>query len=388
VTMTPGDEWVVELGAILDVDPFTSTAVVPAGLVGEVTKITVTALNAASVQFPFEVPVQVMISGANKETVDATWSGEGVYEARGVYEATYTPKAAGTDHVEVYVDGNRLLAGPYTSEVAPLSGDLVVIVSITGTGDAPSDGLPVELYQAGDSNPVLFMTDTTDIDGEATFTDIDFANYVVHLPKRDFDMTFQEGNPPREDPMTQPVTHDEEDETVTFYAVTESIPSLARVYRVQDGGTGNAFQYIVGGRSWNSAQNQVQSDYLLGVGGHLATIIDAQENAFVAEFFIVSPELCPYETNPNKCKYQGWIGLTDNEVEGEYKWVTNNDLVTFFAWPGWENEMGVEPEDPKENKDHVEIDLTGTWGIVNGASSTNEGYFVEYEVEWPDTPPF
>jgi hypothetical protein len=204
--------------------------------------------------------------------------------------------------------------------------------------------------------------------------DIDFGEYVVHLPKRDFDVSFQS--------MTQTVTHDEAPETVTFSGTTASLPSDVRVWRVRQGGSGNAFQYVVGGRSWTSAQNQVRDDVLLGVNGHLATITSADENLFVAEFFTLSPNLCPYETNPNKCKYKGWIGLTDEAQEGVWEWVTG-EPTSFFGWPG-----GVEPEDKKGNLDHAEINLEGIWTIVNGASSTNEGYFVEFEVEWPLTPPF
>ena len=38
-------------------------------------------------------------------------------------------------------------------------------------------------------------------------------------------------------------------------------------------------------------------------------------------------------------------------------------------------------------RDHAEIDKEGFWDLVNGASSTNEGYFAEWDVP-PPPPPF
>jgi len=147
---------------------------------------------------------------------------------------------------------------------------------------------------------------------------------------------------------------------------------------VGDGGNGNAYEYTVGGRSWTAADNQVRDYFLLGVDGHLATILSEGENEFVFSFYYFFDDLCPGVTNPKQCKFKGWIGLSDEEIEGTYQWVTDEtyDPLTYFT--GWPDR--TEPEDRKGNEDYVEINSDGIWGITNGASTTNEGFFTEWEV--------
>jgi Lectin C-type domain len=60
------------------------------------------------------------------------------------------------------------------------------------------------------------------------------------------------------------------------------------------------------------------------IGGHLATISDANENAFVVEI-VDDAYLWDY----------AWIGLTDEDVEGVYVWVTGEPLIyTNWGSPG------------------------------------------------------
>jgi hypothetical protein len=346
-----------------------SSANVSGGLVDSQTDISITVLNAAGDLYDYAdirpIDVQFAVSGAN--TVPSTAASDP--EGDGTYSAAYTPTNAGTDLVTVTIDGTSIAGSPFTSVVAPLSGDLVVDVSISG--GAPEDGLPVILYQG--SNPTPFMTGTTDGNGQVTFVDIDFGSYTAHLPKRDFDVAFNS--------MTIAFDHNEAPEFVTFNGTTQSIPAETKVWRVRDGGNGNAYQYMVGTRSWTSAMNQVRDDVLLGVDGHLATIHSQAENDFVANFYVTSPDLCPNETNPKRCKYKGWLGLNDEDTEGTFQWVTG-EAVTFYSWADG-GTAADQPLDRKGNMDHVEIDMTGTWDIINGASSTNEGYFVEWDVIWP-----
>jgi hypothetical protein len=119
----------------------------------------------------------------------------------------------------------------------------------------------------------------------------------------------------------------------------------------------------------------------------LVDIHSRAENDFVRDFFTNDPNLCPDVTNPKKCKYKGWIGFNDEEVENTFVWTTGV-TPTFLGWPLDGEGSPQEPADRKGNLDHTEIGADGVWSIVNGASSTNEGYFVEWEVVWPDTPPF
>ncbi len=358
-------------------DPAQSSASVADGEVESETTISVTLVNTNGGAYDYgairPVQVEVAVTGANTATLSATDS-----DGDGVYEASYTPLNAGTDHVQVSVEEAGVLGktviGAYTSEVAPLSGDLVVVVEITG--GAPADGLPVYLYDGTGTTPAF--TATTDPSGSATFVDIDFGDYTVHLPKRDFDVQFTT--------MTRAITHDQAPNRVTFTGTTLAMPATASVWRIRADGSGNAFQYVPSGRSWTSAQNQLRDDVLHGAQGHLATATSPEENAFVAAFFATDPALCPDDTSTKKCRVRGWLGLTDEAVEGHFEWVTGEE-AGWFSWPDG-NTAPDQPLDRKGNRDHVEIGPDGLWGIINGASSTNDGYFVEWEVEWPVTPPF
>ncbi|GAB4094174.1 HYR domain-containing protein [Flaviaesturariibacter terrae] len=85
----------------------------------------------------------------------------------------------------------------------------------------------------------------------------------------------------------------------------------------------------------------------IALGGHLVTISDAQENAFVSA---MSPNFI-------------WIGHTDREVEGTFKWVTS-EPVTYTNW------NSGEPNNAGGNED---------WAVINwGPNGTwNDWYYTE-----------
>jgi hypothetical protein len=379
-------EEVLEFGAVLDVDADLSTVSVNPDptVVESETEILVQILDAAGKPFPFEVDVTVEVTGANTGSLtalscdgDPGYCGTGILP--GTYRAVYTPTMAGTDIIVVTASRSGILEpieiGTIELEVLPLSGDLVVVVEISG--GAPADGLPVILYQGTDSlDTATTETCSSATDGahscSATFVDIEFGDYTVHLPKRDFDVQFAT--------MTKSITHDQAPNTVTFTGVTQAIPAEARVFRVREDGNGNAYQYIVGGRSWVASNNQVQNDVLLGVQGHLATIHTAGENDFVTGLVT---DFCPNVDRQGTCKSQGWIGLTFNSTANAWEWVTGEDF-DYEDYENWEEDF----PSSRNNHDHVEINPTGFWRNINGARSTNDGYVVEWPVTWPATPPF
>jgi hypothetical protein len=89
----------------------------------------------------------------------------------------------------------------------------------------------------------------------------------------------------------------------------------------------------------------------LNMGGHLVTVTTAAENTFIFNLW------------PN-----GWIGLTDEAVEGQWRWVTGET----FSWANWN---GGEPNN-SNNEDYIQFVGGGKW---NDLPNTSLPYVLEFE---------
>jgi hypothetical protein len=95
------------------VDPASSSAVVPDGVAGNPTTITVVARD----QFGNQVAtggasVSVDITGANPGSASVTDNGDGTYTA------TYTPAVSGTDTVSIQINSTPVQGSPFTSIIS------------------------------------------------------------------------------------------------------------------------------------------------------------------------------------------------------------------------------------------------------------------------------
>ena len=104
-----------------------------------------------------------------------------------------------------------------------------------------------------------------------------------------------------------------------------------------EGGNGHFYELVVapGGTSWTTAQGAAQKSEFLGLQGHLVTIGSEAEWDFITRSF-------PHNGT--------WIGLTDEDLEGEFRWVTGEPL-TFSAW------KNLEPNDAGAGEDYAYYEL-------------------------------
>ena len=109
---------------------------------------------------------------------------------------------------------------------------------------------------------------------------------------------------------------------------------------------GDSAYVIVEGPSWEEAEANA-----VALGGHLVTINDAEENAWIYNNFGIGK----------------WIGLSDKESEGIYKWTSGEDF-TFSNWaPG-------EPSNSGDIQDYVWIQYEpGLWDDLQNDPNVNLG---------------
>ncbi len=110
-----------------------------------------------------------------------------------------------------------------------------------------------------------------------------------------------------------------------------------------DGGNGHFYELVVppGGITWPMAEGAADKSEFLGLTGHLVTIGSEAEWDFVTRSF-------PHNGT--------WIGLTDGDVEGDFRWVTG-EPVSFSAW------KPLEPNDAGAGEDYAYYELSRVgWG--------------------------
>ncbi|WP_300002688.1 lectin-like protein [Anabaena sp. AL09] len=103
------------------------------------------------------------------------------------------------------------------------------------------------------------------------------------------------------------------------------------------------FYLLSNAATWKEAQAQAVS-----LGGNLVTVNDATENQFLVNTFGSTESL--------------WIGLTDEAVEGQFKWV-NGEAVTYTNW------TINQPDNFGGNEDYVHLnrEFGGQWNDNNSS---------------------
>jgi hypothetical protein len=146
----------------------------------------------------------------------------------------------------------------------------------------------------------------------------------------------------------------------------------------------NAYEFIAGSFSFDQANSDAQAQTINGVSGHLVTITSAAENAFVSSLITT-------------VEHSVWIGATDRDLEGAWRWVTGEQFwqgdsggttgpdISYANWA-----LG-QPDDFGTGQDVATIfggavaGLAGFWDDggsgagVGGGIFERDGYIVEFE---------
>jgi Ca2+-binding RTX toxin-like protein len=142
------------------------------------------------------------------------------------------------------------------------------------------------------------------------------------------------------------------------------------VWRAQDGGNGHAYAVIraPGGIDWNTA-----ADGARALGGTLASITDAAENAFV---FNLTDDSRFWSPDNVLGPWLGGAQLVGAGEPGDFIWV-NGDQFNFTAWASGEPSNGGGIEDRIQF--FQRLTEPGSWNDQAAASTAVVAYVVEFD---------
>ena len=147
----------------------------------------------------------------------------------------------------------------------------------------------------------------------------------------------------------------------------------------------HAYEFIAGAFSFDEADAAAQARTFNGVAGHLVAITSAEENAFVLGLIA-------------SVQHSVWIGATDRDDEGVWRWVTGerfwqgNGAGTVGPDVLYANWGAGQPDDFSTGQDVATIfggsvgnGLAGRWDDggsnagTDGSVFQRDGYVVEFE---------
>jgi RTX calcium-binding nonapeptide repeat (4 copies)/Lectin C-type domain len=97
---------------------------------------------------------------------------------------------------------------------------------------------------------------------------------------------------------------------------------------------GNSYAFIPfkDAITWQAAKSQAEGIVFEGVNGHLATVTSKQENGFIVS------EIVPISRN--HLNGSAWLGATDQEIEGQWEWITGET----WSYTNWANGQPDHPD--------------------------------------------
>jgi hypothetical protein len=132
---------------------------------------------------------------------------------------------------------------------------------------------------------------------------------------------------------------------VPVYLYSRTTPAMPG-FTSQQNYNGHSYYRSTGSMTWTDARQAC-----LNMGGHLVTVTTPAENNFI---FNLWPS--------------GWIGLSDEAVEGQWRWVTGEP----YTWGNWN------PGEPNNagNEDYIQFVGNGQW---NDLPNVSLPYVLEFE---------
>jgi gliding motility-associated-like protein len=161
---------------------------------------------------------------------------------------------------------------------------------------------------------------------------------------------------------------------VEFYSIA-AYPSGVKTFSISIGqanylpSNGHYYQYIANlGITWNDAKIAAQTNFYYGIQGYLVTITAADEAQIGGE----------------QASGAGWIGGSDEQTEGIWKWMTGPEVGTNMIFTFWNtNEPNNLGEEDYAHITAPGVGITGAWNDLSNTGDTSgdyqpKGYIVEY----------
>lgn len=119
--------------------------------------------------------------------------------------------------------------------------------------------------------------------------------------------------------------------------------------------------------AWTDAKLAAEASQLNGINGYLATVTSLQESTFLQEKFGVA--------------FTAWIGASDRDQQGSWKWVTGPESGTNLGFSSWL------PGQPDGNFANTSEDYAAYWDVLgtngwNDFRNTGDGHVSNYLVEY------
>ena len=159
------------------------------------------------------------------------------------------------------------------------------------------------------------------------------------------------------------------------YSSNSTNPSGVRKFSITIGqanylpSNGHYYQFIPNiGVTWSASRIAAQTNIYYGLQGYLATLTSADEAQLAGE----------------QSSGAGWIGGSDEQQEGLWKWMTGPEAGTNMVFTFWNNgEPNNLGDEDYAHITAVGVGITGSWNDLSntGDSSGNyqpKGYIVEY----------